>query len=243
MEHLPQGELLAPYRSRSENDTWFTEVRVYATPGTPVHFAVHYTDAAGRAWKQHLDGEIERVATSAAVSRAPRAADLVQPHSQLRVLSEDEQRDPASLFSDVPDDHGDTLDGADDAELEAVARVLIQNWKPVARISTPWLVPKEGSETRISAQIAYTPKAPKPWHEAFTSVIRPDFASSRGTRAEVGDGCCCGIGQFELLKLDCRPGSEHPSGEQNTQAEPRTWTYRRASPSLSAWPVVVPHLF
>ena len=58
--------------------------------------------------------------------------------------------------------------------------------------------------------------------------LRPESASNRGTRAEVGDGCCCGIGQFELLKLDCRPGSEHPSGQQNTQAEPRTWTYVEA---------------
>jgi hypothetical protein len=85
MEYLPQGGLLAPYRQRSENDVWFTEVRVYAKPGTPVWFAVQYTDAAGRQWKQHFGGQIERVITTQAVPAPPRKADSVQPQSQLRV--------------------------------------------------------------------------------------------------------------------------------------------------------------
>jgi hypothetical protein len=89
MEYLPEGQLLTPYRTNTADEGWYTEVRVYANPGTPVQFAVHYTDAAGRPWKQHFGGEIERVTTNSAV-RGPRKADSVQPYSQIRRLSEEE---------------------------------------------------------------------------------------------------------------------------------------------------------
>ena len=89
MEYLPEGQLLTPYRTNTADEGWYTEVRVYANPGTPVQFAVHYTDAAGRPWKQHFGGEIERVTTTNAV-RGPRKAGSVQPYSQIRLLSEEE---------------------------------------------------------------------------------------------------------------------------------------------------------
>ncbi len=53
-------------------------------------------------------------------------------------------------------------------------------------------------------------RAPSQINKPTHGSVRPDFAGSRGTRAEVGDGCCCGIGQFELLKLDCRPRKRAP---------------------------------
>lgn len=173
MEYLPQGELLAPYRSRSQDDIWFTEVRVYAAPQMPVNFTVYYTDAGGRAWKQHLDGTIERVPTSEAVQRLPREADTVQPYSQIRVLTEEEKRDPTSLFSDVPPGFLDDDETDDDslAELEAIAPVLVNSWKPVARIGTPRLTTPKGARD-IRAEIAYAPTAAPPWRNYFVAKLR-----------------------------------------------------------------------
>ncbi|WP_145238435.1 MULTISPECIES: hypothetical protein [Nocardiaceae] len=88
LEELPDGELLTPFRDHNDHEGWFTQVSVYTDDWQSVMFAVHYTDAAGRAWKQHADGRIERVEISTAVK--VRKADRFQPSSQIRLLTQEE---------------------------------------------------------------------------------------------------------------------------------------------------------
>ncbi len=61
LEFLPDGVLLTPYRTQTQLEAWCTEVRVYSIPEKPVRFAVHYTDAAGLRWKQHVDPHHRRL--------------------------------------------------------------------------------------------------------------------------------------------------------------------------------------
>jgi len=47
-EHLPDGELLVPFRSHTDQEAWFTLVTLHTFDWTGISFAVDYTDAAGR---------------------------------------------------------------------------------------------------------------------------------------------------------------------------------------------------
>ena len=90
-EHLPDGELLVPFRSHTDQEAWFTFVTVHTSDWQRVMFAVEYTDAAGQRWRQHLGGRIERVLRSEAVP--VREADRFQPVPQIRTLTPEERRE------------------------------------------------------------------------------------------------------------------------------------------------------
>jgi hypothetical protein len=164
LEFLPDGVLLTPYRTRIQEEAWCTEVRVYSTPGKPVRFAVHYSDAAGLQWKQHLDGRIERVLTKEAVPEAKRKADVAQPRSPLHVMSAQESADVLSgrFPGDVPKE-------VQDAGMEIVAPMIVETWSRVDRVGKPHADPIGGNSVRFG--IAYGPTAPSPWGDYFREKL------------------------------------------------------------------------
>jgi hypothetical protein len=96
-EFIPTGELLTAYRTNTEHEIWFTLVTVHTADWRGVKFAVEYTDAGGRRWRQPLGGQIERVFTSKAIP--VREADRFQPQQQIRKISDLEARRSGGLFA------------------------------------------------------------------------------------------------------------------------------------------------
>lgn len=184
LEYLPQGELLTPYRTNTADEGWYTEVRVYTNPETPVQFAVHYTDAAGRPWKQHYGGEIERMTTTDAV-RGPRKADSVQPYSQVRLVSEEEaaQFMGGQFGGDVPAE-------VHEAGLEIVAPEIVATWARVTRIGKLNVSPIDGEPGWIHLSIAFAPLAPSPWNGYFREKITE--AGFRSYSTEIHGGINAG---------------------------------------------------
>lgn len=180
MEFLPEEVFLSPYRTEDEHDTWNTEVRVYAAPGSPIRFSVYYTDAKGLRWKQSLDGKIERVLSATAVP-APRRADSEQPFSQIRTLTPEEAKASRTGGPDVPD-FDDEADNA--AEIEAVGRVIVNSWTPVIRIGAPIIRPDFAEPELLSIEIGYTPEAPQPWYAYFKEGLRAVRISSNQSRSQ-----------------------------------------------------------
>ena len=185
LEFLPQGELLAPYRTQSGSDGWFTEVRVYAKPETPVRFAVHYADAAGLQWKQYLDGTIERVLTTQAVPASPRMADTVQPYSQLTVMPKEQaQQFGGSLARYLS---GEDQEYVDSAELLPLSSAIVESWARVDRIGTPAARPTAEDPNSIHLEIAYAPKPTPPrhpWCEYFKKRLKEAAFNTRSFRSQ-----------------------------------------------------------
>ena len=168
MEFLPEEVFLSPYRTNDQSDTWNTEVRVYAKPGSPVRFAVYYTDANGLRWKQDLDGQIERVLSTTAVP-APRIADSVQPYSQIQTITPEEAKAHRIGGPDVPD-----LDdeNGDSAATETLARNIVHGWTPVRRVGAPILGRHHSDPELLAIEIGYAPDAPQTWYQYFRDGLR-----------------------------------------------------------------------
>lgn len=171
LQFLPHAELLTAYRTQDANASWFTEVRIYAAPDEDVQFSVDYTDAAGNQWKQQIDGRIERVITKQAVPQSPRKADFVQPHSQIRILTDQEAKEmglAGSLQRQLTGED-DTL--LDDGEIELSSGQLAA-WLRVGRIGTPRAV--AASPDQIILEIPYGPKPPAwhPWTRYFRDALK-----------------------------------------------------------------------
>lgn len=182
MEFLPEEVFLSPYRTNDQSDTWNTEVRVYAKPGSPVRFAVYYTDANGLRWKQSLDGKIERVLSTTAVP-APRAADGSQPYSQIQTITPEEAKARRVGGPDVPDI--DNQENGNSAENETAARNIVNGWNPVKRIGAPIVKPHRSDPELLVIEIGYAPAAPQPWYEYFRdglskAGIRSNRSHSQG---------------------------------------------------------------
>ncbi|MBS9371058.1 hypothetical protein GON09_000001 [Rhodococcus sp. B50] len=67
-ENIPDGITLHSHQDHTAPYTRHTIVRVHTTDAESIDFAVEYTDAKGRRWRQSLDGRIKRIYTPRAVS-------------------------------------------------------------------------------------------------------------------------------------------------------------------------------
>lgn len=162
-EWLPRGDLLTPYLSATDAERWFTEVVVHTTNWREAKFCVEYTDAAGRRWRQHYGGPVERVLTNEPI--LVRDADRFQAPYQARVLTEEEKKQ-LGIF-----DGGSLTD--DDDFLEAVGPALVSTWSRVERVGRPRIRPYPHSDQNLrSVQIAYTPPPPPFWNEYFSKGIQ-----------------------------------------------------------------------
>ncbi|KAA0102596.1 hypothetical protein CIW47_24530 [Mycolicibacterium sp. P1-5] len=165
-EYLPDGELLVPFRSHTDEEAWFTLVTLHTFNWAGISFAVHYTDAAGRQWKQHFGGKIERVLTTDPVP--VRKADRFQPLPQVRRITAEEVR--------VIDQNGPPYlaqDYDDAADLKASAQDIVSTWEPVCRvgaldIDTELSGLPEGSVWLV---VSYAPRPHRLWHNYFGPII------------------------------------------------------------------------
>ncbi|WP_131813631.1 hypothetical protein [Mycolicibacterium fortuitum] len=173
MQYLPEQELLTPHRTGTEHEGWFTQVIVYTADYDSVRFAVEYTDAAGRKWKQHLGGKIERMFPIEAVPVRP--ADRFQPPSQIRLAT-------AAEMSDLRGG----ADQQDWTELNTVTSLMVSTWQPARRIGRPDISVLEGMPARIALDVAWTPAGPEPWWAIFKPKLRETHPFSQtGSQGEV----------------------------------------------------------
>lgn len=162
-EWLPRGDLLTPHLSTTDAESWFTEVVVHTANWREAKFCVEYTDAAGRRWRQHYGGPVERVLTNEAI--LVRDADRFQAPYQVRVLSEEEKK-REGIF-----DKGSLTD--DDDFLEAVGPALVSTWVRVERVGRPRIRPWPHSDQDLrSVEIGYTPPPPPFWDKYFSDGLQ-----------------------------------------------------------------------
>lgn len=144
-EFIPSGEMLTPYRSSTEHEAWFTLVTVHTADWRGIKFAVEYTDAGGRRWRQHLGGKVEPVFITDAI--AVREADRFQPRQQIRRMSDVELRRLGGRFSS----HLPPLE-TDEEFLEVLGPRAVVHWRCIARVrggrKPPGLWPSRRDERR-----------------------------------------------------------------------------------------------
>lgn len=233
-EYIPQGELLVPFRQRTEQEAWFTLVTVHTADWRKVKFAVDYTDASGQRWKQHLGGRIERVLTTDAVP--VRAADRFQPTPQIQLLSPEESRKLGGRFArGLPEDKE-----ADLAEIRAIGPFLVATWKGVRRVGTPKASPVKSEPDTIRLVVDYAPTAPNPWGVYFRSRIISDFGSymghSGGGSNVAGVGVKVPEGDLEdaVTKIDQAIEYANEQFEKNEMAEIRAVVAQDAADAKAA---------
>jgi hypothetical protein len=182
MQYLPRQELLTPYRTATEDEGWFTQVVVYTSDWNTVRFTVHYTDATGRQWKQHLGGKIEREFSSEAVP--VREADRFQPPSQIRRTSAAEARE---LGLGDADDH-------DWTKLDTITDLMATTWRPAGRVGRPNVSANTQKPGWLRMNVSWSPTGPPPWWKLFAAKLRESFPFQ--TTGEQGD--------VKWVFVDCR---------------------------------------
>ncbi|ORB07506.1 hypothetical protein BST30_06025 [Mycobacterium mantenii] len=191
-EFLPSGELLTPYRSNTEHEAWFTLVTVHTANWRDIKFAVEYTDAGGRRWRQHLGGQIEPIFTAEAIPI--READRFQPSQQIRRLTPVEARRLGGQFArDLP-----PLE-SDEEYLEVLEPIRVARWSRIQRVGNITERTPSDSTGQPQTAVTFTPAAPPFWEDHF--------------RAKVGEaGITIGGGQSDgrSQSIYLRLPDEHP---------------------------------
>ncbi|MGF0320226.1 hypothetical protein [Nocardia fluminea] len=161
-EFIPTAEQLTPYRDNTEHETWFTAVTVHTSGASGINFAVEYTDADGRRWRQELGGEITRVHTTQAVPIRP--PDRFQPPQQISRLSNVEAWRMGGSFTT----NLEPLQ-TDSEFLEVIGVANVAGWKRIERIEDIVVEPGDGNEQSENAKVTVTfsPKAPPFWGHYF----------------------------------------------------------------------------
>lgn len=189
-EFIPTAEQLTPYRDHTDHEAWFTLVTVHTTDASGIRFAVEYTDAGGRRWRQDLSGEIERVYTTRAVPI--RRPDRFQPPQQISRLSDVElRRLGGGLSKDL-----EPLK-SDEEFLEVIEVSNVVRWKRIERIGDIVVESGDGDEQIVDLEVSVTfsPKAPPFWGDHF-----------RGKLAESGLRCVGGSsGRTQTDRFRCPP--------------------------------------
>lgn len=166
-EYIPTTELLTPYRDQTEHEVWFTLVTVHTSDARGIRFAVEYTDAGGRRWRQHLGGQIERVLTREAVP--VREPDRFQPRQQIKRMSDIEAWRHGGSFTS----HLAPLQ-TDEEFLEVIQTSNVMRWKRIERIGDIVTGDADGSggaENGPTAAVTFQPSAPPFWGDHFRSKL------------------------------------------------------------------------
>ncbi|MGV0583717.1 hypothetical protein ABQE45_08220 [Mycobacteroides chelonae] len=165
-EYIPNEQLLVPFRNHTDQEIWFTLVTVHTSDWRQAKFAVEYTDAAGRRWRQHYGGRIERIITTEAMP--VREADRFDPVPQIRTLSAEESRELSRQFPSM-------LSDADrEAMFHEMAPAIADTWAPVTRVGVPRPdVLLNGLEDgAIWLEIDYAPVPPPQWKSHFSRELQ-----------------------------------------------------------------------
>ncbi|MDV6297241.1 MULTISPECIES: hypothetical protein [Rhodococcus] len=183
-EFIPTAEQLTPYRDHTDHEAWFTLVTVHTSDARGIRFAVEYTDAGGRRWRQELGGEITRVHTLKAVPIRP--PDRFQPPQQIRRLSDVELRRFGSGFS-----KGLEPLESDEEFLEVIEASNVECWKRIGRIEDIVVEADDAGDRTagLHVSVTFSPKAPPLWGDHF-----------RGKLAE--SGLCYAGGDSQYTQTD-----------------------------------------
>lgn len=165
-EHIPDEQLLVPFRSRTDQEIWFTLVTVHTSDWRQVKFAVEYTDAAGRSWRQHYGGSIERILTTEAMP--VREADRFDPVPQIRMLSPEESKELSRQFP------ARLSEAERKAMFREMAPAIVEAWTPVVRVGIPRPdVLLDGlDDGTMFLEIDYAPVPPPQWKEHFSQGLQ-----------------------------------------------------------------------
>lgn len=181
-EFIPTAELLTAYRVHNEHEVWFTLVTVHTADWRRVEFAVEYTDAGGRRWRQHMDGRIEPIYTTQAIP--VREADRFQPPQQIRRLSAIEAYREGRVFSrDFP-----PLE-RDEEFLEVLEVRTVATWKRIELVGDPVVTRgTEGEPGEVDVEVTFAPAGPPFWRDHLEAKLEEAGArylgGSRGGRDE-----------------------------------------------------------
>lgn len=155
-EHIPTGLQLTPYRDNSDEEPWFTLVRVHTTNARVIEFDVEYTDSSGRRWRQSLDGQIERIPTTKAVLIRP--PDKFHPRPLIRKLS------PVEVWSSEVTQSGVTEGlptlNADTDFLAVIGEFGVENWRQIERLEHIDVQP--GGDPSGAGRVVVTISEPAP---------------------------------------------------------------------------------
>lgn len=189
-EFIPTGEQLTPYRDHTDHEAWFTLVTVHTVDASGIKFAVEYTDASGRRWRQELGGGITRVHTTEAVPIRP--PDRFQPRQQIRPMSNIELWRMGGSFTK----NLEPLQ-TDEEFLEVIEVSNVARWKRIERIED--IVVGSGDDDEqarnLEVSVTFSPKAPPFWGDHFH-----DKLAESGLRYAGG-----GSGRTQTDRFRCPP--------------------------------------
>lgn len=186
-EFIPTAELLMPYRSPTEHEAWFTLVTVHTANWRGVKFAVEYTDAGGRRWRQHLGGAIEPIYTTEAIP--VREADRFQPRQQIRRMSTIEAWRAGGPFAErvKPPE-------SDEEYLEVLQVPTVAMWQRIRLVGEPAVRSGEDSPREVEVTVKFAPSGPPFWKDHFRNKLQENgFRFIRGNSD----------GQHETQTLRC----------------------------------------
>lgn len=181
-EFIPTAELLTAYRVHDEHEAWFTLVTVHTADWRKVEFAVDYTDAGGRRWRQHVNGQIEPVYTTHAIP--VREADRFQPRQQIRRLSRIEAYREGGRFAE-----GMLPLEMDEEFLEVLEVRTVATWKRIELVGEPIVAPStESTPGEVEVEVTFAPAGPPFWRDHLEAKLEDAGAryigGSRGGRSE-----------------------------------------------------------
>src|ERR1700736_6762051 len=147
------------------HEGWFTQMTLHTRQWQRVVFAVEYTDAAGRRWRQHFGGHIERVMTA----QAPlvKKADRFQSGYQIKLMSDERARQLGRRFAD----HLPPLESDEDF-LNAAGPALAAAWRRVEHKQSPLIRPDPDNPGGVTIEMPYKPTAPPWWNEHLKKRLR-----------------------------------------------------------------------
>jgi hypothetical protein len=178
-EYLPRGDLLTPYMQSTTHEGWFTEMTLHTMQWERVAFAVEYTDASGRRWRQQFGGRIERVVTDQAA--LVKKADRFQSGYQIKLISDERARQLGGRFAS----HLPPLESDADF-LNVIGPALMSSWRPVEHKQTPLIRPDSDHPGNVRIEMPYKPTAPSWWNEHLKNRLR-EHGFSEFSQRSVGE--------------------------------------------------------
>lgn len=185
-EFIPTAELLMPYRSSTDHETWFTLVTVHTSDWRRIKFAVDYTDSGGRRWRQPLGGNIQPIYTTEAIP--VREADRFQPRQQIRRLSNVEAWRSGGRFAKgvIPPEE-------DEEFLETLEVPTVVMWKRIELVGEPVVVLSKDTPGEAEVTVKFAPSGPPFWKDHFRNKL--DEFGFRFTQGKSG-----GQGETQILR-------------------------------------------
>lgn len=186
-EYLPTADMLTPYLQSTTHEGWFTEMTLHTREWERVAFAVDYTDASGRRWRQHYGGRIERLLTDQ--TPLVKKADRFQTGYQISLISDEEARARGGLFAR----HLPPLE-SDEEFLQALGLDVVSSWRRVEHKRSPDIRPSRDHPGDVTIEMPFSPTAPTWWNEHLKGRLR-EFG--------FGETLMRSVGEHASIRLRC----------------------------------------